>query len=78
LHDLPAVHACRRTDLLALEVADARFGYPLELLVKAARAGWPVVEVDLPYGPRVAGRSKVSGSLLGSMRAARDFARVLP
>jgi glycosyltransferase involved in cell wall biosynthesis len=79
VRDLAPMRVCRRTDLLALGVRDRRFGYPLELMVRAAEAGWSVTEVDIRYGPRTAGtRSKVSGSVRGTIRTARDFARVLP
>ena len=50
----------------------------MELLQKAQRAGWRITERDVAYRPRAAGtRSKVSGSVRGTVRAARDFARVL-
>jgi glycosyltransferase involved in cell wall biosynthesis len=79
VRDLAPMRVCRRADLLALGVRDRRFGYPLELMVRAAGAGWSVTEVDIRYGPRAAGtRSKVSGSVRGTIRTARDFARVLP
>jgi glycosyltransferase involved in cell wall biosynthesis len=78
VHDIAPMRVCRRADLLALDVSDRRFGYPVELLLRAARAGWRIVEHDVSYHPRAAGtRSKVSGSLLGTCRAVRDFARVL-
>jgi len=78
VHDIAPVRVCGRDDLLALGVQDRRFGYPLELLLRAGAAGWRLVEVDVAYGPRAAGtRSKVSGSVRGTLRAARDFARVL-
>jgi len=76
--DLAPLRVCRRTDLLALDVRDRRFGYPLELLRKASLAGWRIREVDVAYRPRaVATRSKVSGSVLGTLRTARDFWKVL-
>jgi glycosyltransferase involved in cell wall biosynthesis len=76
--DIAPIRAARRADLLELGVADRGFGYPLELLVRAARAGWPVVEVDVAYRPRAEGtRSKVSGSVRGTLRAVRDMAGVL-
>ncbi|QTE31010.1 glycosyltransferase family 2 protein [Pengzhenrongella sicca] len=79
VRDVAPMRVCRRADLLALDVRDRRFGYPVELLVKARAAGWVLVESDIRYLPRAAGtRSKVSGSIRGSVRAARDFARVLP
>lgn len=78
IHDLAPVRVCRRQDLLDLDVRDRRFGYPLELMVKASRAGWTVQEVDVDYRPRAAGtRSKVSGSVKGTARVVQDFAKVL-
>ncbi len=79
LHDIAPVRVCRREDLLALGVRDRRFGYPVELLVRAQRAGWTLTEHPIPYHPRAEGtRSKVSGSVKGTLRTARDFAKVLP
>ncbi|HEU5475992.1 MAG TPA: glycosyltransferase family 2 protein [Actinophytocola sp.] len=76
--DIAPMRAGRRTDLLDLGVRDRAFGYPLELLIRAARAGWPVVELDVAYRPRAAGtRSKVSGSVRGTLRAVRDMVAVL-
>jgi hypothetical protein len=78
LSDIGPVRVCRRADLLRLGVADRRFGYPVELLLRAAQAGWEVAELDVAYHPRAVGtRSKVSGSVPGTLRAALDFARVL-
>jgi hypothetical protein len=78
VHDLSPMRICRRDDLLALDVRDRRSGYPLELMVKAARAGWTVCELDITYRPRAAGTtSKVSGSWRGTRQAARDFIDVL-
>jgi len=77
IHDLAPVRVCRRDDLLALDVQDRRFGYPLELMRKAADAQWTVREFDVAYRPRAAGTtSKVSGSVRGTLRTMRDFARV--
>jgi glycosyltransferase involved in cell wall biosynthesis len=77
-HDIAPMRVGRRDALLALDVRDRRFGYPVELLQKATAAGWRVHERDVAYHPRAAGtRSKVSGSVRGTVRAARDFWRVL-
>ena len=77
VHDIGPIRAATRSDLLALDVRDRRFGYPLELLLRAGRAGWPVLEIDVAYHPRAAGtRSKVTGSVLGTARAIRDMGRV--
>jgi hypothetical protein len=67
------MRVARRDALIGLGVTDRRSGYPLELLIRAAAAGWRVVERDVDYGPRTAGKSKVSGSVRGSVTAAFDF-----
>ncbi|GAA3576315.1 glycosyltransferase family 2 protein [Amycolatopsis ultiminotia] len=78
VRDIAPLRAVRREDLLALDVTDRAFGYPLELLVKAQRAGWQVREFDVTYRERAKGtKSKVSGSARGTLRAVRDFGRVL-
>ncbi|WP_433364889.1 glycosyltransferase family 2 protein [Actinoplanes sp. CA-142083] len=78
VHDIGPIRAVRRDDLVALDLRDRRFGYPLELLIAAGRAGWRVTEIDVEYLPRAAGtRSKVTGSVLGTARAIRDMSRVL-
>ena len=76
--DIAPARAVRRNDLLALGVRDRAFGYPLELLIRAADAGWAVVERPVAYRPRAVGtKSKVSGSVRGTLRAVRDMAGVL-
>ena len=77
-HDIAPMRVMGRQALLDLDVRDRRFGYPVELLQKITRAGWRVSERDVDYHPRAEGtRSKVSGSVRGTLRTARDFARVL-
>jgi hypothetical protein len=70
------MRAARRTDLLALGIRDRRFGWPLEMVLRAAAAGWRIDEVVVDYRPR-AGRSKVTGTVRGTVRAVRDMAVVL-
>lgn len=78
VRDIGPVRAARRAALLDLGVRDRGSGYPLELLLRAQRAGWRVAEVEVAYGPRAAGtRSKVSGSVRGTIGAIRDMAGVL-
>ena len=76
LRDLGPMRAARRTELLALGIEDRRFGWPLEMVTRAAGAGWRIQEVEVDYRPR-AGRSKVTGTVRGSLRATRDMSRVL-
>ncbi|MDT5067182.1 MAG: hypothetical protein QOK02_3337 [Mycobacterium sp.] len=73
VHDIAPMRVARRDAVLALDVTDRRSGYPLELLVRAAAADWRVVELDVEYGRRTGGKSKVSGSVRGSFTAALDF-----
>lgn len=77
LTDLGPMRAARREPLLALGLLDRRFGWPLEMVLRAARAGWRVQEVQVGYLPRRGGRSKVSGSVRGTLRAVRDMAAAL-
>jgi len=78
VHDIAPIRAARRTALLDLGVTDRAFGYPLELLIRAQRAGWLVREFDVDYRARAAGTtSKVSGSVTGTLRAVRDMGRVV-
>jgi dTDP-L-rhamnose 4-epimerase len=70
------MRAARRESLLGLGIADRRFGYPLEMVMRAAGAGWRIAEAPVPYYPRT-GRSKVTGTVGGTVRAVRDMRRVL-
>lgn len=74
--DLGPMRAARREPLLGLGVEDRRFGWPLEMVLRAATAGWRIHEVPVSYGPRI-GSSKVTGTVRGTVRATRDMARVL-
>jgi len=76
VRDLGPMRAARREDLLALNLGDRRFGYPLEMVVRAAEAGWRIAETAVPYYPRE-GKSKVTGTVRGTARTVRDMRRVL-
>jgi glycosyltransferase involved in cell wall biosynthesis len=76
LRDLGPMRAARRIALLGLDLRDRRFGYPLEMVVRAADAGWRIAEVDVDYRPRT-GRSKVTGTVRGTVRAVQDMSAVL-
>ncbi len=75
--DLGPMRAARREALLALGLEDRRFGWPLEMVIKAAGSGWKIVEVPVPYLPRRGGKSKVSGSVRGTLRAIADMGALL-
>lgn len=77
LRDLGPMRVGRRADLLALLLADRRSGWPLEMVLKAHHAGLRIEEVDVGYHPRV-GRSKVTGTVRGTITAIVDMGRMLP
>lgn len=76
LSDLGPMRAMLRTKLVRLNVLDRRFGWPLEMVTRAAKAGWRISETPVTYLPRV-GRSKVTGTLTGTVRTVHDMAKVL-
>jgi glycosyltransferase involved in cell wall biosynthesis len=76
LTDLGPMRAAGREALLGLGIRDRRFGWPLEMVLRAAAAGWAVEEVPVRELPR-RGRSKVTGTVRGTLRAVRDMADVL-
>jgi glycosyltransferase involved in cell wall biosynthesis len=76
IRDLGPMRAAGREALLSLGLTDRRFGYPLEMVMNAAAARWRVSEVDVTYLPRI-GKSKVTGTVRGSVRTVRDMSAVL-
>jgi glycosyltransferase involved in cell wall biosynthesis len=76
LRDLGPMRAARREPLLGLGIEDRGFGWPLEMVLRAAAAGWRVDDVSVAYRARH-GRSKVTGTVRGTIRAVRDMAAVL-
>ncbi len=76
LHDLGPMRAARRAPLVDLGVRDRRFGWPLEMVVRAADAGWMIEEVPVAYRART-GKSKVTGTLRGTIRTIGDMSAVL-
>ena len=76
LTDLGPMRGARREKLVELGIIDRRFGWPLEMVLRAAAAGWRISEVGIPYRPRD-GRSKVTGTVGGTIKAIRDMSRLL-
>jgi len=65
--DVGPFRAIRRDDLLALEMREMTYGWPSEMIVKSARAGYRYREVPVRYHRRV-GVSKVGDTLVGSLK----------
>jgi hypothetical protein len=66
--DLGPFRAIRYQSLCELGMADRNYGWTIEMQIKAVRAGLRIGEVPVPYRRRV-GRSKISGTIVGSVRA---------
>ena len=76
LHDLGPMRAANREAMIALDLRDRRSGYPLELVLRGHASGWRILEVRTPYSPRI-GRSKVTGTVRGTITAIKDMSRLL-
>ena len=72
LSDIGPMRAMRREALLALGMEDRRSGWPLEMVIKADAAGWEIEELPVTYHRR-SGRSKVTGTVRGTIQAVRDM-----
>ena len=72
LRDLGPMRAASRHALIGLSLPDRRSGWPLEMVLAAHRAGLTITEKDVPYQPRV-GRSKVTGTVRGTLQAVSDM-----
>ena len=76
LTDLGPMRAVGRTALLGLGIPHRRSGWPLEMVVRAGHQGWRIGEMPVAYHPRI-GRSKVTGTVRGTITAVRDMHQVL-
>jgi glycosyltransferase involved in cell wall biosynthesis len=78
--DMCAFRAIRADALRRLGMREMTYGWNLEMQMRAARAGLRILELPVPHGRRLAGRSKVAGTFRGSVRAGlrilATFARV--
>jgi glycosyltransferase involved in cell wall biosynthesis len=70
LHDVGSFRVIRSSVLDLLQMREMTFGWPVEMLAKTAQSGYRIVEIPLHYRRRQHGRSKVAGTLSGSIRAA--------
>ena len=70
LSDLPSFKAMTLRSLEHLAMREMTYGWTVEMLVKAVRAGLRIQEVPVVYRPRLAGESKVSGTVRGTLGAA--------
>ena len=76
LTDLGPFRAIRRDLLVELQMQEQTYGWPIEMMVKAARRHARLVEVPVSYRPRLAGQSKVGGTVRGTILATYKILRV--
>jgi glycosyltransferase involved in cell wall biosynthesis len=76
LTDIGPMRAASREGLARLAVEDRRSGWPLEMVLRAHNSGWRIRNVPVEYADR-SGRSKVTGTLRGTVHAVQDMARLL-
>ena len=78
--DMCAFRAIRSETLTRLGMREMTYGWNLEMQMRAARAQLRILELPVPHGRRLAGRSKVAGTLSGTLKAGfrilAAFARV--
>jgi hypothetical protein len=67
--DLSPFRAVLRSKLIELDMQEMTYGWPTEMIAKAARGGWSIIEVPVDYRPRLGGKSKISGTLRGTFLA---------
>jgi len=77
LTDLAPFRAVRRGLLAGMALDDLTYGWPTEMVVKAARAGWRITEVAVSCHPRTGGRSKISGTVQGTILATFHILRTI-
>ena len=70
LTDIPSLRAIARKDLERLGMAERTYGWPVEMVVKAAKHGYRIHEVPIRYRRRRGGTSKVAGTVRGTILAA--------
>lgn len=69
LTDLGPFRAIRSALLERLDMRERTYGWPIEMIVKAARHGARIVELPVDYRPRFGGQSKVGGTVRGTLLA---------
>ena len=70
IHDIGSFRAIRCSALEELHMREMTYGWPVEMVVKAARANYRILELPIHYRKRSHGQSKVAGTIVGSIKAA--------
>ena len=77
ISDLSPFRSVLRSKLLELDMQEMTYGWPTEMITKSARKGWLIQEVPVDYHPRIGGRSKISGTVRGTILATYYILRTI-
>ncbi|MGH3015251.1 MAG: glycosyltransferase [Gaiellaceae bacterium] len=77
LRDIAPMRAVRRDVLERLALTEMTYGWPTEMIVKTARAGLPIAEVEVVCRARRGGESKIAGRALPSALAGAHMLAVV-
>jgi glycosyltransferase involved in cell wall biosynthesis len=67
--DLSPFRAVVRSKLISLGMKEMTYGWPTEMIAKAVRQDWAITEIPTNYHPRYGGKSKISGTIQGTILA---------
>lgn len=77
ISDLSPFRAVLRSKLMELDMREMTYGWPTEMITKAARQDWRILEVPVNYHPRIGGQSKISGTVRGTVLATYYIMRTI-
>jgi glycosyltransferase involved in cell wall biosynthesis len=75
--DLGPMRAISWSALRRLEMDDRGFGWTVQMQIRAITRGLRVEEVGASYRPRTAGRSKISGTVRGTVQAGATILAII-
>ncbi len=76
-NDMASLRLIRANVLRGLDLKDRGFGWNIEMQVRAIECGVRIAELPVGYFPRAAGRSKISGSVRGTIRASWGMMKMI-
>ncbi len=75
--DLCPLRAGKREKIIGLNLQEMTYGYPTEMMIKAILAGWRMVEIPVSYHKRIGGKSKIAGTVRGTILASIQILRLV-
>ncbi len=75
--DLAPLRALDRNKILSLDLHEMTYGFPTEVIALGARRGWRIKEIPVDYHARQGGKSKISGTFIGTMLASFSILRII-